>query len=95
MYPRGWKKAYERMIRSIATWGAELGWRGQKAWGKELQYQALRKAAGAVQGTATDKVNQMAGVEDVHMHMDSNQVRFVTRSVEDPSKLGDIMPVGG
>ena len=24
----------------------------------------------------------------------SNQVRFVARHVEDPSKLGDIMPVG-
>ena len=29
MCPGGWK-AYEGMIRSIATWGAELGWRGQK-----------------------------------------------------------------
>ena len=28
------------------------------------------------------------------MHMDNNQVRFVARSVEDPSKLGDIMPMG-
>ena len=27
----GWKKAYEGMIRSIATWGAKLGWRGRKA----------------------------------------------------------------
>ena len=27
----GWKKAYEGMIRSIVIWGAELGWRGQKA----------------------------------------------------------------
>ena len=97
MCPGGWKKAYEGMIRSIATWGAELGWRGQKAWEKEfcrLQYQALRKATGAVQGTAADKVNQMAGVEDVHTHMDNNQVRFVARSVEGPSKLGDTMPVG-
>ena len=30
MCPGGWKRAYEGMIRSIATWGAELGWRGQK-----------------------------------------------------------------
>ena len=84
------------MIRSIATWGAELGWRGQTAWEREfsrLQYQALRKATGAVQGTASDQVNQMARVEDVPTHLD-NQVRFVARQVEDPSKLGDIMPVG-
>ena len=48
------------MIRPIAMWGAELGWRGQENWEKEfsrLQYQALRKATGAVHGTATDKVN--------------------------------------
>ena len=85
------------MIRSIARWGGELGWRGQKAWEKEfsrLQYQALRKATGAVQGTASDKVNQMAGMEDVPTHLDNNQVRFVARQVEDPSKLGNIMPVG-
>ena len=31
MCPGGWKKAYKGMIRSITTWGAELGWRGQKA----------------------------------------------------------------
>ena len=41
-----------------------------------------------------EKVNNMAGVEDVHTHMDNNQIRLVARSVEDPSKLGDIMPVG-
>ena len=48
------------MIRSIAMWGAELGWRGQKNWEKEfsrLQYQALRKATGAVLGMAAEKVN--------------------------------------
>lgn len=89
-----WKKAYEGMIRSIATWGAELGWRGQKAWEKEfsrLQYQALRKVMGAVKDTAIDKVNLMAGVEDV---LDNCQARFVARCVEGPTKLGDIMPVG-
>ena len=51
MCPGGWKKAYEGMVRSIATWGAELGWRGQQAWKKEfsrLQYQALRRATGTV-----------------------------------------------
>ena len=30
MCPKGWKRAYEGMIRSIATWGAELGWSSQK-----------------------------------------------------------------
>ena len=27
-------------------------------------------------------------------HLDNNQVRFVAWCVEDPTKLGDIMPVG-
>ena len=35
----------------------------------------------------------MAGVEHARPHM-NNQVRLVARSVEDLSKLGDIMPVG-
>ena len=85
------------MIRSIATWGAELGSRGQKAWEKEssrLQYQALRKAAGTVQGTSAGRVNQIAEVESVDIHMDNNQVRFVARCVEDPINLGDMLPVG-
>ena len=94
MCPGGWKKAYEGMIQSIAAWGD--GWRGQKNWETEfsrLQYQALRKATGAVQETGMNKVNQMAGVEDVPTHLGSCQARFVARSV-DPSNLGDIMPVG-
>ena len=85
------------MVRSIATRGAELGWRGQQAWEKEfsrLQYQALRKATSAVQDTAIDKVNRMAGVEDVVTHLNNGRTRFVARCVEDPTKLGDIMPVG-
>ena len=64
----------------------ELGWRGQKAWEKEfgrLQYQALQKATGTVQGTAIDKVNRMAGVEDVPTHMGNSQARFVARCVND------------
>ena len=78
----GWRKAYQGMIRSIASWGAELGWRGHKAWEKKfsrLQYQALWEETSFVQGTARDKVNQMAGVEDVPTHLDNNPVRFMAR----------------
>ena len=81
-------------MRSIATWGMELGWGGQRAWERELgrlQYQALRKATGAVRGTAIDKINRMAGVEDACMFMDNSQARFIARCIEDPSKLRDIM----
>ena len=95
--PRRVEKAYAGMIRPIATWGAELGWRGQKAWEKDfsrLQYQALRKATGEVQGTSAEKVNKIAGVESADIHMDNNQVRFVARCVEDPTKVRDMLPVG-
>ena len=64
-----------------------LRWRGQKAWEKEfgrLQYQAFRKVTGVVQGTG------LAGVEDMHTHLDNNQVRSVEHCVEDPSKLGEL-----
>ena len=83
-------RGVEKSIRrNIATWGAELGWGGRENWEREfsrLQYQALRKATGTVQGTSAEKVNQMAGVEDVPTHLDNCQVRLVARSVEDPAK---------
>ena len=69
----------------MGYWEQEFNW---------LQYQALRKATGTAQGTAAEKVFQMAGVEDARTHLDNNQARSVARCVEDPSKLGDIMPVG-
>ena len=62
---------------------------------KWLQYQAPRKATGTVQGRSAQKVNQMAGVESADIRMDNNQVRFVARFVEDPSKLGDMMVAEG
>ena len=62
--------------------------------GVKRQYQALRKATSAVQGTASDKVNQMAGVEDIPTHLDNNQVRFVVKQMEERPQLGDMMPVG-
>ena len=34
MCPGGRKRAYEGMIRTIAAWGAELRWRGQRDWEK-------------------------------------------------------------
>ena len=41
-----------------------------------------------------EKVDRMAGVEDVYIHLDNLQPRLIARCVEDPSKLGDILPVG-
>ena len=33
-------------------------------------------------------------MEDITTHLDNNQIRFVARQVEDPSKLGDILLMG-
>ena len=41
-----------------------------------------------------EKVNKIAGAENVDIHLDNLQIRVVARSVEDQSKLGDILLVG-
>ena len=32
MGPLSWRQAYTGMIRSVASWGVEVGWRGQREW---------------------------------------------------------------
>ena len=32
MSPLNWRQAYMRMIRSVAAWGMEVVWRGQREW---------------------------------------------------------------
>ena len=64
--PSSWRQMYTGMIRSVAMWGAEIGWRGQKAWKakmQRLQNQALRKCTGAAYGSSGVKVEKIAGVE--------------------------------
>ena len=83
------------MIRTVALWGAELGWKGQKDWKRgmeRLQYQALKKSMGAVQGSSMEKVNKIPGVEEVDTIMRASQARFVARSMADPSGVGDMWP---
>ena len=55
-----------------------------------FQYQALKKATGAVQGSSIEKVDKITGVEDVDTTMKSAQTRFVARSIADPTGVGDI-----
>ena len=53
MSPLIWRQAYMGMIRSVASWGIDVGWRGQREWTVEmekLQYAALRKCTVAVVG---------------------------------------------
>ena len=32
MSPLSWRQAYTGMVRSVASWGIEVGWRGQRKW---------------------------------------------------------------
>ena len=83
--PKGWRQVYTGMIRTVATWGAELGWRGQRGWAEELerlQYDCLRKCVGAVKGASKEKVRQFAGVERLTTYLDGVQARFVGRAAK-------------
>ena len=95
--PLSWRSAYTGMIRTIATWGAEIGWRGQIAWKKEmarLQYASLRKATGAVLGSRMTTVERIAGVEPIEVHLDALQARFAGRGIADPSIIGENLALG-
>ena len=35
--PGSWRQLYTGMVRTVALWGAELGWRGQKGWKREFE----------------------------------------------------------
>ena len=51
MSPLSWRQDYTGMVRSVASWGIEVGWRGQREWREmmeRVQYAALRKCTGAV-----------------------------------------------
>ena len=91
--PRSWRQLYTGMIRAVALWGSELGWRGQKQFQKQLQqlqYQALRRATGATIGSSIEKVNRIAAVEDVHITLNASQQRFMARCMQDPARTRDI-----
>ena len=91
--PSSWRQLYTGMIRVVALWGAELGWKGQKAWLKEferLQYQALKECTGATLGASREKVNYIPRVEDVKTIRDSTKVRYLTRCATDPRTTSDL-----
>ena len=95
--PLSWRSAYTGMIRTIDTCGAEIGWRGQMAWKKEiarLQYASLRKATGAVLGSRMTTVERIAGVEPVKIHLDALQARFAGKGIADPTVVGESLALG-
>jgi len=89
-----WRQIYTGMIRAIALWGSELGWRGQRDWEKEfehLQYQALKKGVNATHGSKKELVSQIAGVESPRMALDAAQARLMGKIMRDTTALGDLM----
>ena len=87
MSPLSWRQAYTGMIRSVASSGVEVGWRGQREWRGEmelLQYAALRKCTGAVLGSRKTLVRRVAAVEDVETFARAAAGRFLTQTMCDP-----------
>ena len=65
--PNSWRQTYISMIRTIALWGSELGWSGQRDWEREfnrLQYQALRKATQAIKGSRMTSQHRNGGTTE-------------------------------
>ena len=79
------------MVRAVASWGVEIGWRGQKEWRQEmtlLQNAAMRKALGAVKGSSGKKANAIVAVEDVETFAKAATGRFLARTLCDPPRAG-------
>ena len=91
MGPVSWRGAYTGMIRAVASWGVEIGWRGQKEWRHEmtlLQNVAMRKTLGAVKGSSGRKAGAIAAVEDVETFARAATGRFLARTLCDPPRAG-------
>ena len=93
-----WRSAYKGMVRTIATWGAEIRWRGQVEWKeamRRLEYAALRKCTGAVMRARKESVDKIAAVESVGTFLTSMQDRFVARAIRNPRGVGDLLRRSG
>ena len=91
MSPVSWRAAYTGMVRAVASWGVEIGWRGQKEWRHEmtlLQNAAVRKTLGAVKGTSGKKAGAIAAVEDMETFARAATGRFLARTLCDPQRAG-------
>ena len=91
MSPVSWRAAYTGMVRAVASWGVEIGWRGQKEWRQEMtlpQNAAMRKALGAVKGSSGRKANAIVVVEDVETFAKAATGRFIARTLCDRQRAG-------
>ena len=81
------------MIKAVALWGAELGWKRQRDWEEEfekLQYHALKKCVNVTQGSKRDLVSQIAGVESPRMALDAAQARVMGKIMRDSLYMDDL-----
>ena len=88
-----WRTAYTVMIRAVALWGAELGWRGQKDWEEnfeKLQYQALKKCVNTTHGSRRELVSQIARIETSRMALDTAQARVMGKLMRDSLYMDDL-----
>ena len=91
MSPLSCRQAYTGMIRSVAAWGMEVGWRGQREWREEierLQYAALRKCTGAVVGARKEYVRKVVAEESIEMYARASAGCFLARMMCNPSRAG-------
>ena len=91
MSPLSWRQAYTGIVRSVASWGIKVGWRGQREWREnmeKLQYTALRKCTGTVVGARKEYVKKIAAVEGVETFARVAAGRFLARTICDPSRAG-------
>ena len=91
MSPLSWRQDYTGMVRSVTSWGVEVGWRGQREWRvmmEKLQYAALRKCTGAIVGARREYVRKIAAVEGVETFARAAAGRFLARTMCDPGCAG-------
>lgn len=55
------------------------------------QYEALRKATGAITGARMESVSRIVGVESVETYLNDMQSRFVARAIRDLRGIGDVL----
>ena len=88
-----WRSIYTGMIRTVAMWGAELGWRCQKRWEQRVidtQCQALSKCMNAVRRARKELMSEIVGVESLRKALDAAQARLLSKRMRDPTALGDM-----
>ena len=91
MSPLSWRQAYTGMIQSVALWGLEVGWRGQRGWREmmeRLQYGALQKCTGPVVGARRESVRKVAAIESVQLFVRTTTGRYLARLMCDSSRAG-------